>query len=1111
GTNIGDLLDGGNGNNTLIIPSGTNIWNITSSNHGNINSSQAGIFDFDQIQNLTGGSGADTFNISDGISITGTINGGSAGTNTLNYNYTTPITVTLSSYAATGASGSDGLITAGFSNITSITGESGINTLIGLNSGNTFNITGSNLGDAGDGINSVNFTNFRTITGGNGNDTFNVESGGNLTTINLGLGINQLNMKAGAGTVDTVNGGGTDSYSLVGGTINNLYAGDGDDTFTMAGTNIGDLLDGGNGNNTLIIPSGINTWNITSINHGNIDSSQAGTFDFDQIQNLTGGTGADTFNIADGITLTGSINGGSGGTNTINYQYTTPITVTLSSYTATGVSGTDGITAGFSNITGITGGSGANILIGLDTGNTFNITGSSSGNAGDGTNSINFTDFGTITGGSGDDIFNVESGGSLNTINLGSGVNQLNMKAGAGTVDTVNGGGTDSYDLVGGVITNLYAGDGNDTFTLAGTNIGGMLDGGNGNNTLIIPSGTNTWNITSSNHGNINSSQAGIFDFDQIQNLTGGTGNDIFNISDGISITGTINGGSAGTNTINYNYTSPIVVTLSSYTATGASGTDGPITGGFGNITNINGGSASNTLIGSNSGNTFSITGNNLGDAGVGTNYVGFTSFGTINGGNGNDIFNVEAGGNLTRINLGSGVNQLNMKAGSGTVDTVYGGGTDSYSLVGGVINNLYAGNGNDTFTMAGTNIGGMLDGGNGNNTLIIPDGINTWSITGVNAGNVNSSQAGSFNFDKIQNLASTSGNNNFIIGPAGEISGNLNGGNLGENILDYNSLSYNNPVTINLNSMSAAAIGGAFNNIDEIISDANFSLTNEIIGNDIGGNWNIDGINTGTAPIGENSIKFTNFGKVFGGNGNDVFIFIGSQIESGIDGMGGINTFIGPNVDTLWMITGLNTGTMQPDGEGETPFTNINNLVGGSGNDIFVFGLNGLITGTIDGKEGENTLAGPDLNLTWYITDMNKGYVDGIASFENIQNLTGGILSDVFVLSDQAGTSGILNGGLGEINTLDYSAYTTPVVVDLSNGTATNIGHIENIQNVILNQQIEDIGYFTFLDITYDLKGMYIDNYDYVLENSERFYNKLNRIIKNQIFKNYLIESALK
>jgi hypothetical protein len=108
-----------------------------------------------------------------------------------------------------------------------------------------------------------------------------------------------------------------------------------------------------------------------------------------------------------------------------------------------------------------------------------------------------------------------------------------------------------------------------------------------------------------------------------------------------------------------------------------------------------------------------------------------------------------------------------------------------------------------------------------------------------------------------------------------------------------------------------------------------------------------------------------------------------------------------------------------------------------------------------ISGGSGSNTLTGPDAATTWSLTGFNRGALAGptfagSVTFSAFQNLIGGAGDDTFVFSDGAGVSGFIDGA-GGTNTLDYSAYTSAVVVDLDHHTATGVGQgVFNIQNVI-------------------------------------------------------------
>jgi hypothetical protein len=104
----------------------------------------------------------------------------------------------------------------------------------------------------------------------------------------------------------------------------------------------------------------------------------------------------------------------------------------------------------------------------------------------------------------------------------------------------------------------------------------------------------------------------------------------------------------------------------------------------------------------------------------------------------------------------------------------------------------------------------------------------------------------------------------------------------------------------------------------------------------------------------------------------------------------------------------------------------------------------------TVNGGSSTNTLQGPDSATIWQITGTNAGsFTDGL-SFTAMQNLLGGADADTFVFADSAGVSGSIDGG-GGVNTFDYSAYLSNVLVNLQTSTATGIdGGIANIQNVI-------------------------------------------------------------
>jgi hypothetical protein len=106
----------------------------------------------------------------------------------------------------------------------------------------------------------------------------------------------------------------------------------------------------------------------------------------------------------------------------------------------------------------------------------------------------------------------------------------------------------------------------------------------------------------------------------------------------------------------------------------------------------------------------------------------------------------------------------------------------------------------------------------------------------------------------------------------------------------------------------------------------------------------------------------------------------------------------------------------------------------------------------TVNGESATDTLVGSNLNNMWILTGSNQGTVGNVA-FTSVENLTGGTGSDVFVFGTAAGVlSGVADGG-GGANSLDYSHHPTGVTVQLANspalGTATATGGVRHIQTV--------------------------------------------------------------
>src|SRR5262249_19662651 len=117
------------------------------------------------------------------------------------------------------------------------------------------------------------------------------------------------------------------------------------------------------------------------------------------------------------------------------------------------------------------------------------------------------------------------------------------------------------------------------------------------------------------------------------------------------------------------------------------------------------------------------------------------------------------------------------------------------------------------------------------------------------------------------------------------------------------------------------------------------------------------------------------------------------------------------------------------------------------------LLGLDNRVHLGFDGGTGTNTVLGPGGNHTWNITAANKGGIDGLFDFANVQTLIGQGGVDTFRFAAGGSLAGTINGGGGG-DWLDYSAAAQGVVVDLASGKASLVdslkaGGVTQIRNV--------------------------------------------------------------
>jgi hypothetical protein len=384
----------------------------------------------------------------------------------------------------------------------------------------TFLLTGLSPAVISDGPGVSSFT----IDGGSNNNTYNIEgtSAGRAVTINAGAGNDTFNVTPATQDLDnlgaplTLNGGGgsnvvtvDDQAAPTGQTygisatmltrsgvapvtyamVSTLAVNGGADgnAFQVVGplpTSTVVTLNGGGGGDTLFGPAtGTTTWTVNGPDAGNLGS----TLLFTAMQNLAGGGGNNVFAFTAAGSVSGTVDGGPG-TNKLDYSGDggTPVTVNLQTAATPQVNG--GNPGGFANIEALAGSTaGADTLIGPDAFTNWSITKPDAGTV----NTLSFSGFEHLRGGTGVDVFKISASGAVASIDGGGAppgqgdwLDYSSLKTPV-TVNLATGSASRVSGGAAGAVTNIqdvHGGNGGNTLT--GNSLGNILIGGAGSDTI---------------------------------------------------------------------------------------------------------------------------------------------------------------------------------------------------------------------------------------------------------------------------------------------------------------------------------------------------------------------------------------------------------------------------------------------------------------------------------------------------------------------------------------------------------------------------------------------------------------------------------------------------
>ncbi|WP_339068123.1 filamentous hemagglutinin N-terminal domain-containing protein [Teredinibacter turnerae] len=294
-TNIEELQANRSFNNTLVGDIRANVWRVTSNNAGELNQSQADgsakTVVFNGFSNLVGNTGADTFTFVGDGRISGIVVGGE-GIDTLDLTAASKagseLFVTLLSNRAQSVDTSADVSALAVETLMGSQVSGQVSSLRAGDQTNNWQITGTNQGRINS---STQFTDFANLIGGAADDSFV------FTTSTSGSGELTGYIDGGAHTAS-----GRDSADLSALAVVDVQIG-GD-----TGMRNIEFFRGNNSNSTLRAETRVNNWSISGENTGTLNTLVA----FAGFNQLVGGALADTYQVAAGGAVTGSIQAGQG-------------------------------------------------------------------------------------------------------------------------------------------------------------------------------------------------------------------------------------------------------------------------------------------------------------------------------------------------------------------------------------------------------------------------------------------------------------------------------------------------------------------------------------------------------------------------------------------------------------------------------------------------------------------------------------------------------------------------------------------------------------------------------------------------------------------------------
>ncbi|MEI7927800.1 MAG: hypothetical protein WCH40_04560, partial [Verrucomicrobiales bacterium] len=611
-----------------------------------------------------------------------------------------------------------------------------------------------------------------------------------------------------------------------------------------------------------------------------------------------------------------------------------------------------------------------------------------------------------------------------------------------------------------------------------------VFEAGSGNDTIFGPSADTEWRVTGHNSGTVGSAVNPKISFSGAENLTGGAGGvDNFVISAAGSLSGTVRGQGSDTDSLtvqlqaNANAHTLAMVNGAASTA-GSVARDGATVASYAEIKQPIG----LTVIATSSADTIELAAGAAGTVDIrSTNAI--ATFGTVNVtlkvgivlgldmGAGSDSLTIAASavdavlaGGEIEVDGSSGANSITSLAARNTWNI----NALNQGTLNGVISftnvqTLTGGSLLDSFIFAdGASVSGTVDGADGDNTL---DYSAYKTAVAINMGS--HAATGTFSATNFDNVVGGSAADT-LTGPASDTIWRIDGANTG--------YLFQAGTTI-LNFSEMENLTGAATNRDTFVVEKDGSITGTVTGSvaskggllvqsDTDDAYTVVNPQAGgglqTITVHTKTIAFTGLYSFVSLTATPNATIRGGELDSrwrlgdaGTAGQLKVTNLTGRFYDVASVALVDNLSFAKPT-------TSLTIVLGDAESAIGLDTITGPLAINIQGGIGFSALyARDDAAHIWTITGINTGTVDGYdtttVQFSGIGTLVGGNQNDTFVFANNVAVVDGIDGGTGGVNTIDYSATTSGVTLQLG------------INNVNINAVIGGTGIDTLIGVLDD------------------------------------------